>query len=237
MGFFCGTSIPRAAVAGPDRSPATPVAGHDEGESQMAAHPAEHPSRLLKRLVNMRRGELPLAARCPPSSSSWSCAATSSCARCAKPWVSRAAWTSCAGSSSMTSVTALGAVLAFGGVVARMNRRRFIPVAYLFVIACLIGFAALLIQDVRSGGGLIGTDAQTGAVAGRRLHLLHLADRHQPVHHQRLLGVHGGHLRRGPGEAAVRLRRDRGHARGAGGRLDGQSDQRGRPSPPTCPPD
>ena len=65
-----------------------------------------------------------------------------------------------------TSVTALGAVLAFGGVVARMNRRRFIPVAYLFVIACLIGFAALLIQDVRAEGGLIGTDAQTGLSRG-----------------------------------------------------------------------
>ena len=65
-----------------------------------------------------------------------------------------------------TSVTSLAAVLAFGGVVARMNRRRFIPVAYLFVIGCLIGFAALLIQDVRAGGGLIGTDAQTGLSRG-----------------------------------------------------------------------
>ena len=60
----------------------------------------------------------------------------------------------------------LGAVLAFGGVVARTNRRRFIPVAYLFVIVCLIGFSALLIQDVRSGGGLIGTDAQTALSRG-----------------------------------------------------------------------
>ena len=65
-----------------------------------------------------------------------------------------------------TSVTSLAAVLAFGGVVARMNRRRFIPIAYLFVIVCLIGFAALLIQDVRAGGGLIGTDAQTGLSRG-----------------------------------------------------------------------
>ena len=47
-----------------------------------------------------------------------------------------------------------------------MNRGRFIPAAYLFVIACLIGFAALLIQDVRAGGGLIGTDAQTGLSRG-----------------------------------------------------------------------
>ena len=60
----------------------------------------------------------------------------------------------------------LAAVLAFGGVVARTNRRRFIPVAYLFVIVCLIGFAALIIQDVRSGGGLIGTDAQTALSRG-----------------------------------------------------------------------
>ena len=66
----------------------------------------------------------------------------------------------------VTSVTALAAVLIFGGVVARMNRRHFIPVAYLFVVACLIGFAALLIVDVRSGGGLIGTDAQTGLSLG-----------------------------------------------------------------------
>ena len=65
-----------------------------------------------------------------------------------------------------TSVASLAAVLAFGGVVARMNRRRFIPIAYLFVIVCLIGFAALLIQDVRTGGGLIGTDAQTGLSRG-----------------------------------------------------------------------
>ena len=66
----------------------------------------------------------------------------------------------------VTSVASLAAVLAFGGVVARMNRRRFIPVAYLFVIGCLIAFAALLIVDVRSGGGLIGTDAQTGLSRG-----------------------------------------------------------------------
>lgn len=65
-----------------------------------------------------------------------------------------------------TSVAALAAVLAFGGAVARMNRRRFIPAAYLFVVACLVGFAALLIQDVRAGGGLIGTDAQTGLSRG-----------------------------------------------------------------------
>lgn len=67
---------------------------------------------------------------------------------------------------AVTSLASLVAVLVFGGVVARTNRRRFIPVAYLFVIACLIGFATLLIQDVRAGGGLIGTDAETGLARG-----------------------------------------------------------------------
>ena len=67
---------------------------------------------------------------------------------------------------AVTSVASLFAVLVFGGVVARTNRRRFIPIAYLFVIACLIGYATLLIQDVRAGGGLIGTDAETGLARG-----------------------------------------------------------------------
>jgi len=61
----------------------------------------------------------------------------------------------------LTSLTSLVVVLAFGGVVAGTNRRRFIPIAYLFVIACLFGFAGLLIWDAASGGGLIGTDTQT----------------------------------------------------------------------------
>ena len=67
---------------------------------------------------------------------------------------------------AVTSVAALVAVLLFGGVVARTSRRRFIPLAYLFVVACLFVFAALLIQDVRVGGGLIGTDAQTALSLG-----------------------------------------------------------------------
>ena len=67
---------------------------------------------------------------------------------------------------AVTSLASLLAVLVFGGVVARTNRRRFIPIAYLFVIACLIGFATLLIQDVREGGGLIGTEAETGLARG-----------------------------------------------------------------------
>ena len=67
---------------------------------------------------------------------------------------------------AVTSLASLFAVIVFGGVVARTNRRRFIPIAYLFVIACLIGFATLLIQDVRAGGGLIGTDAETGLARG-----------------------------------------------------------------------
>jgi AAA family ATP:ADP antiporter len=62
---------------------------------------------------------------------------------------------------AVTSVVSLMIVLAFGGVVARMNRRRFIPVAYGFVIVCLFLFAGLLVMDGMSGGGLIGTDQET----------------------------------------------------------------------------
>ncbi len=60
-----------------------------------------------------------------------------------------------------TVVASLVLVLAFGGVVARTNRRRFIPIGYLFVIACLIVFSGLLIVDGAAGGGLIGTDTET----------------------------------------------------------------------------
>lgn len=66
----------------------------------------------------------------------------------------------------LTSIVSLGAVLAFGGVVARTNRRRFIPIAYLFVIACLILFSGLLIWDAWTGGGVIGTDAETDVARG-----------------------------------------------------------------------
>jgi ATP:ADP antiporter, AAA family len=62
---------------------------------------------------------------------------------------------------AVTSVVSLAVVLAFGGLVSRLDRRRFIPIAYLAVIACLGAFASLLIADARRGGGLIGTDAET----------------------------------------------------------------------------
>lgn len=61
----------------------------------------------------------------------------------------------------VTSIVSLVAVLAFGGVVSRLNRRRFIPIGYSFVIVCLLIFSGLLVFDVLSGGGLIGTDTQT----------------------------------------------------------------------------
>jgi len=66
----------------------------------------------------------------------------------------------------LTSLVSLTIVLLFGGVVSRLNRRRFIPVGYLFVVVCLLGFASLLIIDARAGGGLIGTDAETGLARG-----------------------------------------------------------------------
>ncbi len=57
-----------------------------------------------------------------------------------------------------TSGASLLVVLAFGRAVARMNRRRFIPAAYLFVIACLLVFAGLLFSGV--GGGAAGAGAE-----------------------------------------------------------------------------
>ncbi len=60
-----------------------------------------------------------------------------------------------------TSVASLVVVLVFGRAVARMNRRRFIPAAYLFVIACLLAFAALLYWDSAAGGGIVGSGAET----------------------------------------------------------------------------
>jgi len=60
-----------------------------------------------------------------------------------------------------SSIGSLVVVLAFGGVVNRFDRRRFVPIAYLFVIACLVVFASLLIADAWRGGGLVGTDTGT----------------------------------------------------------------------------
>jgi len=66
----------------------------------------------------------------------------------------------------VTSIVSLALVLAFGGVVARTNRRRFIPIAYLFVIGCLLAFSGLLAWDGLAGGGLIGSDTETVMARG-----------------------------------------------------------------------
>lgn len=66
----------------------------------------------------------------------------------------------------VTSFASLALVLAFGGVVARTNRRQFIPIAYAFVIVCLFIFAGLLVIDGVAGGGLIGSDAETMVARG-----------------------------------------------------------------------
>jgi AAA family ATP:ADP antiporter len=60
-----------------------------------------------------------------------------------------------------TSLVSLAVVLLFGGVVSQLDRRKFIPIGYLFVIVCLFIFAGLLVADAFAGGGLIGTDAGT----------------------------------------------------------------------------
>jgi AAA family ATP:ADP antiporter len=60
-----------------------------------------------------------------------------------------------------SAVASLAIVLLFGGIVSRLDRRRFIPIGYLFVIVCLIGFSGLLVADALAGGGLVGTDTGT----------------------------------------------------------------------------
>jgi ATP:ADP antiporter, AAA family len=66
----------------------------------------------------------------------------------------------------LTSMTSLAFVLGFGGVVSRTNRRRFIPIAYLFITACLVAFSGLLIFDILAGGGHIGTASETLTARG-----------------------------------------------------------------------
>ena len=62
---------------------------------------------------------------------------------------------------AVTSMCSLTIVLVFGGVVSRLDRRKFIPIGYGFVVVCLLGFAGLLIANAQAGGGLIGTEAET----------------------------------------------------------------------------
>ncbi len=66
----------------------------------------------------------------------------------------------------ITSIASLILVLVFGGAVSRLDRRRFIPIGYLFVIVCLAGFATLLIIDAGAGGGLLGTGTETPVARG-----------------------------------------------------------------------
>ncbi len=66
----------------------------------------------------------------------------------------------------LTSIGSLAVVLMFGGVVSRLDRRRFLPIGYLFVILCLGAFSTLLVIDARAGGGLIGSDAETIVARG-----------------------------------------------------------------------
>lgn len=67
---------------------------------------------------------------------------------------------------AVTAVSSLVFVLLFAGVVARMDRRRFIPVGYGFVVICLLAFSGLLVVNAQSGGGLIGSDTETPLARG-----------------------------------------------------------------------
>ena len=62
---------------------------------------------------------------------------------------------------AVTCICSLTIVLLFGGAVSKLDRRKFIPIGYGFVVVCLLGFAGLLIANAQMGGGLIGTEAET----------------------------------------------------------------------------
>lgn len=66
----------------------------------------------------------------------------------------------------VVSISSMIIVLMFGGVVSRLDRRRFIPIGYSFVIVCLGLFSTLLIIDAGAGGGLIGSNAETAVARG-----------------------------------------------------------------------
>jgi AAA family ATP:ADP antiporter len=117
-------------------------------------------SGLASRLLNFKKGELPLAVLS---------ALFYFCVLCGYYFLRpvRDAMGVARGMDDLrwlfigTSIVALVVVLAFGGVVSRLDRRRFIPIGFGFVIVCLMLFAGLLVADGISGGGLVGTDAGT----------------------------------------------------------------------------
>ncbi len=117
-------------------------------------------SGLASRLLNFRKGELPLAVLA---------ALFYFCVLCGYFFLRpvREAMGVSRGMDDLrwlfvgTSIVSLVVVLLFGGVVSQLDRRRFIPIGYLFVIVCLFVFSGLLIADAIAGGGLIGTDAGT----------------------------------------------------------------------------
>jgi AAA family ATP:ADP antiporter len=117
-------------------------------------------SGLVSRLLNFKRGELPLAVLA---------ALFYFCVLCGYFFLRpvREAMGVSRGMDDLrwlfvgTSIVSLVVVLLFGGVVSQLDRRRFIPIGYFFVIVCLFVFSGLLIADALAGGGLIGTDAGT----------------------------------------------------------------------------
>ncbi len=115
---------------------------------------------LLTRLVNFEPGEMPLALLA---------ALYYFCVLCGYSFLRpvREAMGVSGGMDGLrwlfvvTSIVSLVVVLVFGGVVSRLDRRRFMPIGYGFVIVCLLGFAMLLAINALSGGGLVGTASAT----------------------------------------------------------------------------
>src|SRR5690606_5904117 len=154
------------SVDAPGRGALEARAAGTRGYTQSLRCLGEHPVRdLFSRLLNFERGELPLAV---------TAALFYFFVLCGYGFLRpvREAMGVSRGMDDLhmlwlgALVVSLVIVLAVGDVVSRVDRRRFIPIGYLFVIVCLGIFSALLIADAAAGGGLIGTDSETTVAIG-----------------------------------------------------------------------
>ena len=100
-------------------------------------------TRWLARVVVVRPGEM-RALRGRSRISSACSRATMCCGRCATKWASRAASKICSGCSRQLFSSCLQPYLLFGAIVARLPRKRFVPLVYHFFVLNIAIFWLLL---------------------------------------------------------------------------------------------
>ena len=129
--------------------------------------------------------------------------ATTCCGRCATRWGVAGGVRNLQWLFTATFLAMLAAVPVYGALVARLPRRRFIPLVYHFFVANLAIFWLLLTLGIER--------------ANRGARVLRLDQRVQPVRGVGVLVVHGRPVHARAGQAPVRLHR-RGRHRGRAGR-------------------